>query len=181
MSPTTTSIEPSPASTIPDSLDRPSRWLRSGYVPFILGHVTAWIHVHADQPIDPSEGPTDPAEVGDLFRKEDTRTLLTQLSETFQPFLPITPVQWAMDLRQSPCPETFLRLWETVRSIFMYYTAGKKLPPGAATDYFWLILDFCNTGAADFVGTWRLRSLKPARVTRVIAELERWFQREGSL
>ena len=75
-------------------------------------------------------------------------------------------------------PETLLKIWESALGVYSYYTEGKKLPAGAAVDYFWLIVDFCNTGGADFLRYSRLRALKPARVTRVIGELGRWFRKE---
>jgi hypothetical protein len=162
---------------LPDFIDRPSRWLHSGYVPFTIGEVTAWIYVRADLPIDPSDEAANHTAIDERFRSEGVRILLVQCSKTFQTFLPITPAQWEADLRHSPCPETLLRLWQTVLGVFSYYVGDKKLPPGAATDYFWLIIGFCNGGAEAALRERHLRSLKPDRVRRVVDEMERYFAR----
>ena len=115
-----------------------------------------------------------------MFRNEHTQGLLAQFAEAFVTFLPITAAQWELDLRQSPCPETLLRLWESVLGVYHYYVRGKKLPAGAATDYYWVIVDFCNSGSDGILRHQRLRSLKPTRVERVVAELERWFNRRDA-
>ena len=161
--------------------DRPSSWLRAGFVRYEHRRGWAWIHVQADRPVQPWDQPLDALQLDALFSDEKTRALLARLADTFEVFLPITAAEWELDLRQSPWPETLLRLWEAVLGVYTYYVVGKKLPAGATADYFQLILDFCNTGAADFPGNYRLRSLTPARVTKVIGELWRWFRREGSL
>ena len=161
--------------------DRPSSWLRSGFVRYEHRRGWTWSYVQADRPIQPWDQSLDTLQVDALFSHGKTRAFLVRLTDTFEVFLPITAAEWELDLRQSPYPETLLRLWEAVLGVYTYYVVGKKLPVGATTDYLLLILDFSNTGAADFLSTYQLRSLTPARVTRVIGELGRWFRREGSL
>lgn len=65
--------------------------------------------------------------------------------------------------------------------VYDYYTAAKKLPTGAADDYFSLVLDFCNDPSSDLLHEHRLRALKPSRAERVVAEMARWFDRSGLL
>ena len=81
------------------------------------------------------------------------------------------------DLRRSPCPETLLRLWQTVLGVFNYYVGDKQLPPGAAADYFWIVIDFCNGGAEAALRNRRLLALQRGRVRRVFDEMERYFAR----
>ena len=184
-SPTTceSSEDASPdAVTPPNLFEQPSWWLRAGFVRYGDDEGWAWIRVLADQPIKFCVQPADGAELQEpTFCHPGGRALFGHLAETFALFFPITAEQWELDLRRSPQPGTLLRLWEAVLGVYRHYTADKKLPSGAAVDYFWVILDFCN-GGADYALQPRQRcALKLGRIERVIAELDRWFRRSGSL
>ena len=163
-----------------DSLDRPSRWLRAGFVRYEHAHGWAWISARADQPINPTWEPLSPEALEAWLRHGGTQALLQRLAAIFAEFLPITAAQWEQDLRQSPYPETLLRLWLAVLGVYDYYVTGKKHPRGAAIDYFWIIINFCNGMSEKELLNFPRRSLQPGRVRGVIDEMERWFSKRGT-
>ena len=160
---------------------RPSGWLRAGFVRYEHTRGWAWIYVRADRPIEPVDPFLIAPKLVEVSDDEHTRSPFTCLAGTFALFLPITAAQWESSIKQSPCPETLLRLWETVLGVYQYYVTDKKLPAGTAADYFWLILDFCSGDSEDILRHWQLQALNSTRAKRVCAELGRWFRREGSL
>ena len=159
----------------PKSPCPPSVWLRRGYAWAVNGQGAGWVYTPAYRPI---EGPDDPFWTywnEDLFARREIQDLIALFAVTFGRFIELTSEGWQADIRDSPSPPTLLRVWRTVLGVFNYYVGGKKLPPGGAGDYFWIILDYCNGGTEAVLRARHLQVLKPDRVKRVAAELERYF------
>ncbi len=154
----------------------PSRWLTAGYVPktFADGS-TGW------QKLTANHGYLATAdEITTFYRLAPVRGFLQQLSATFAPFFPMSAAEWEADLRGTFNPIMRLYLWQTVSDVFDHYTKGKRFSVRARREYldtFWLFFHHGPQAAAYEGREDALRSLTLGRVKRVVAELERHFQR----
>lgn len=157
----------------------PSRWLTAGYVPcrFANGS-TGWQRLIAREVAKVDCLWDRSREVAIFYHQPSTRLLLERLAVTFAQFFWLSAEQWEADLRRAPNPITHLCLWQTAADQFDYYTRGKQFSLRARQEYLDTLWLFFNYGPEAAGNDERLlHSLTLGRVKRVVAELERYFQR----